>query len=92
MYVRGEDNILGHLIQTIIGLRSKLERSTDKLAAALVEALTSGIKKRFQSILTNDEHLIASVLLPQFKLNFLLGAKRLDVKRKVLTYIQQLAD
>ena len=83
---------LGHLIPTIIGLRSKLEKSTDKLVAPLVEALTSGIKKRFQSILTDDEHLIASVLLPQFKLNFLLEDEILDVKRKVLTYVQQLAD
>ena len=42
-------------------------------------------------MLSDKEHLIASALLPQFKLNFLLEDARLSVKRQVLNYVQEVA-
>ena len=75
-----------------MGLKCKLAQSSDKLVEPLVRALSCGIDKRFQSILSDKEYLIASVLLPQFKLHFLPEDARLDMKRKVLTYVQQVAE
>ena len=83
---------LGHLITTIMGLQCKLCQSTDKLVAPLVKALIAGIDMRFKSVLSDKDHLIATVLLPQFKLNFLPEDARLDTKRQVLAYVQQVKD
>jgi len=80
---------LGHLIPTIIGLKCKLKKSTDKVVVPLVKALSDGIDKRFSSVLADKEHLVASVLLPQFKLNFLPEDARLDIKRHVLDYLRE---
>ena len=41
--------------------------------------------------MTYKEHLIASSLVPQFKLNFLLEDARLSVKRQALNYVQEVA-
>src|SRR6218665_1415772 len=81
---------LGHLIPTIMGLQCKLRQS--KLVAPLVKALIAGIDMRFKSVLSDKDHLIATVLLPQFKLNFLPEDARLDTKRLVLAYVQQVKD
>src|SRR6218665_984239 len=54
---------LGHLIPTIMGLQCKLRQSTDKLVAPLVKALIAGIDMRFKSVLSDKDHLIATVLL-----------------------------
>ena len=75
-----------------MGLKCKFRQSTDKLVAPLVKALTAGIDVCFQSVLSNKEFLVASVLLPQFKLNFLPEDTRLDVKRQVLAYVQQVGE
>lgn len=83
---------LGHLIPTIMGLKCKLDQSTDRLVEPLVRALSAGIDSRFQEILADKEHLIASVLHPQFKLNFLPEDARLGMKRQVLAYVQKVAD
>lgn len=80
---------LGHLIPTILGLKSKLEKCTDKLVAPLVKALSAGIDKRFAAVLVDPDHLIASMLVPQFKMNFLQEDMRLDMKRKVISYVKQ---
>ena len=54
-----------------MGLKCKLCQSTDRVVEPLVKALSAGIDRRFQAVLSDREHLIASALLPQFKLNFL---------------------
>jgi len=41
--------------------------------------------------LTDEEHLIAFALLPQFKLNVLPVDARLSMKRQVLNYVQEVA-
>ena len=81
---------LGHLVPTIMGLKCKLSQSTDKIVEPLVKALSDGID-RFQAALSDKEHLIASALLPQFKLNFLPEDARLSVKRHVVNYVQEVA-
>ena len=82
---------LGHLVPTIIGLKCKLSQSTDRVVEPLVKALSAAIDRRFRAVLSDNEHLIASALLPQFKLNFLPEDARLSVKRQVLTYVQEVA-
>ena len=86
------DGFVAHLLPTIIGIKCKLEQSTDRLVQPLVKALSDGINRRFHAVLTDKEHLIASILHPQFKLNFLQEDARLNMKRMVLAYIQEVAD
>lgn len=83
---------LGHLIPTIKGVLCKLSLSTDKAVEPLVSALPDGINRRFQAVLSDKEHMIASVLHPQFTLHFLPEDVRLQTKRQVLAYVQQVAD
>jgi len=54
--------------------------------------VTAGIDHRFLDVLSDKEHLISTVLHPQFKLNFLPEDARLNTKRTVLAYVQQVAD
>ena len=54
----------------------------------LIKALCAGIARRFHSVLSDKEHIIAYVLHPQFKLNFLPEDARLSTKRMVLAYVQ----
>ena len=84
---------LGHLVLTIMGIKCKLNQSTDIVVEPLVKTLSSGrsIDRRFEAVLTDKEHLIASALLPQFKLNFVPEDARLWVKRQVLNYVQEVA-
>jgi len=74
-----------------MGIKCKLNQSTDRVVEPLVKAHSSGIDRRFEAVLTDKEHLIASALLPQFKLNFLPEDARLSVKRHVLNYVQEVA-
>jgi len=83
---------LGTLIPTIMGVKSKLDQSTDRLVSPLVSALSAGIDRRFQAVLSDKEHLIASVLHPNFKLHFLPEDARLNIKRTVVAYVQHVAD
>ena len=82
---------LGHLVPTIMGLKCKLSQSTDRVVEPLVKALSAGIDMRFQAVMSDKENLIASALLPQFKLNFLTEDARLSVKRQVLNYVHEVA-
>ena len=66
-------------------------QSIDLVVETLVKALASGIDSSFQAVLTDKEHIIASVLLPQFKLNFLPEDGRLSMKRQVLNCVQEVA-
>jgi len=50
---------LGNLVPTITGIKCKLNQSTDKVVEPLVKALSSGIDRRFQAVLT-----IRNILLP----------------------------
>jgi hypothetical protein len=52
----------------------------------------AGIDRRFQSILSDKEYLVASVLHPQFKLHFLPEDARLNTKRMVLAYVHEVAE
>jgi len=54
-----------------MGLECKLCQSTDGVVEPLDKALSAGVDRRFQAVLSDKEHLIASAPLPQFKLNFL---------------------
>ena len=78
-------------VPTIMGLKCKLSQSTDRVVEPLVKALSVGIDRRFQAVLSDREHLIACALLPQFKLNFLPEDAWLSVKRLVLNYVQEVA-
>uniref|UniRef100_H3AL52 BED-type domain-containing protein n=1 Tax=Latimeria chalumnae TaxID=7897 RepID=H3AL52_LATCH len=69
----GEQCRLGCVIPTIIGLRKKLEfaKEKQKIVAPLVTALLTGLK-RFDNVLASADYQVATALLPQFKLNYLL--------------------
>jgi len=58
----------------------------------LVPCLPVFNNDRFQAVLSDKEHLVASILHLQFKLNFLPEYARLSMKRAVLAYIQEVAD
>jgi len=61
---------IGNVTPTITGVKSKLDQTTDRAVESLVSALFAGINSRFQAVLSDKEHLVASILHPQFKLNF----------------------
>ncbi|ESN93395.1 hypothetical protein HELRODRAFT_180925 [Helobdella robusta] len=59
------------------------------LVKPLSQALADGIKKRFGKVLEDEEYILASALIPQFKLNFLNDdKKKLLIREKLLTYIK----
>jgi len=91
--LQGETNTyIGNVIPTIMGVKLKLEQTRDRAVEPLVSALSAGINSRFQAVLSDKEHLVASILHPQFKLNFMPEDARLSMKRAVLAYIHEVAD
>ena len=51
---------IGNVIPTIMGVKSKLEHR-DRAVEPLVSALSAGINNRFQAVLSDKEHLVASI-------------------------------
>lgn len=64
---------IGFLLPTLISLRTKLLRITPtlKMAVPLVEAVLKGLNQRFEGYDLQDDLIIASVTLPQFRLRWL---------------------
>lgn len=90
--IEGENHCyIGQLIPTIMGLKRKLESVSDVSMKPLICALLKGIENRFQPILNNsDEHRIATMLHPKFKLAFLQNEQeRMQGRQLLLTYVQQ---
>jgi hypothetical protein len=89
--IEGESQCyMGQLIPTIMGLKRKLEIVSDDVLRPLTTALLSGIQKRFQSTLDNEEYRIATMLHPKFKLAFLQDEQaRMQGRQLLLTYVQQ---
>lgn len=88
--MQSESCFIGHLVPTILGINSKLSEHTDRTILPLVNALIAGINKRFGDIVKDNEHLIASALIPQFKLNFLSDEMlKVHVRNRLLLYLQE---
>ena len=51
--------------------KKKLHSCSEKTIKPLIQALSRGIEKRFGPVLGNEEYLLATAIIPQFKLNFL---------------------
>lgn len=81
-----DDCFIGHVIPTVLGIKTKLEsmmmRVEDSIKP-LVKALLDGINLRFQTVLSDDQYHIATMLIPRFRLNYLPPNARL-VKKHVL--------
>eukprot|EP00096_Caligus_rogercresseyi_P007107 TRINITY_DN2458_c0_g1_i1.p1 TRINITY_DN2458_c0_g1~~TRINITY_DN2458_c0_g1_i1.p1 ORF type:complete len:184 (-),score=0.82 TRINITY_DN2458_c0_g1_i1:205-756(-) len=72
--LQGDKGIfLGHLLPTIAYLKLYLDEERDnvKKCKPLVDALLTGIEKRFGCYFEMREMLVASACLPQFKVTFL---------------------
>ena len=72
--IQGDKGIfLGHLLPTIVYLRRYLqqEKTSVNKCQPLIDALLSGLSKRFDGYFERREMLLASVYLPEFKAAFL---------------------
>lgn len=88
--MQSESCFIGHLVPTILGINSKLSEHTDRTILPLVNALIAGINKRFGDIVKDNEHLIASALIPQFEINFLSDETlKVHVRNRLLLYLQE---
>lgn len=56
---------------------------TDKSVLPLTKVLMNGLKTRFMDIMSSDDYNIATMLVPQFKLNYLEQSQR-SIKRALL--------
>ncbi|XP_056464754.1 uncharacterized protein LOC130404153 [Gadus chalcogrammus] len=68
--LQGEVNIqMGWLLPTITTLTTKLEKSRPSLrfCKPLVDALLEGLRKRFESMMSEPELIAAAILVPRFK-------------------------
>ena len=74
---------IGHVIPTICGMIFKLNMMTDKSVLPLTKVLMNGLKTRFMDIMSSDDYNIATMLVPQFKLNYLEQCQR-SIKRALL--------
>ena len=58
---------------------------------SFIQALSRGIEKRFGPVLENEGYLLATAIIPQFKLNFLSDEqKKYLIKEKLLAYIKEM--
>ena len=88
--MQSESCFIGHLVPTILGIKSRLNEHTDRTILPLVNALMTGINNRFGDIVRDNEHLIASALIPQFKLNFLSDETlKVQVRNRLLLFVQE---
>ncbi|XP_073709424.1 zinc finger BED domain-containing protein 4-like [Misgurnus anguillicaudatus] len=68
--LQGEVNIqMGWLLPTITTLTTKLEKTRPSLrfCKPLVDALLEGLRKRFESMMSEPELIAAAILVPRFK-------------------------
>ncbi|CAL9694236.1 unnamed protein product [Knipowitschia caucasica] len=68
--LQGETNVqMGWLIPTITLLKTKLQhlRLSSKCCVPLIDALQSGLQKRFGEMLKDPELIAASILVPKFR-------------------------
>ena len=74
---------IGHVIPTICGIIFKLNMMTNKSVLPLTKVLMNGLKTRFMDIMSSDDYNIATMIVPQFKLNYLEQSQR-SIKRALL--------
>lgn len=74
-FLQGEDGMLmGYLLPTIYALEKKLiilEQKNLQFCSPLVKTIENSVKKRFSSVWNKKELIIASCLIPRFKLLWL---------------------
>ena len=86
--LQGETNcFIGYLLPTLASLEMKLKplRPNLKAAAPLVDAILSGVTKRFAGYPDRPELFLASVTLPQFRLGWLDESKRSSCRSLLYT-------
>jgi ribosomal protein L44E len=81
------DTYLGQVVPTIMGLERKLNMCTDPLVKPLALAMLDGLKLRFGPIKAKKEYLIATMLHPKFKLNFLSDNEKIQHQHILNEYI-----
>ena len=72
-----EDTFMGTLLRTIIYLLECLQKEKEKLQkngklymVPLVDALYTGIHKRFDEVMEDEKVIASSILIPKFKDNW----------------------
>ena len=83
---------LGNLIPAIMDLKCKLDQSTGRLVDPLVNAISAGIERHFEAVLSDKKYLITSVIHQQFKMNSLPEDARLRMKRQVLINVKEVSE
>ena len=69
--LQGEKDIcLGYLLPTLLAIKKHILKKQESLiyCQALADAIINGLDKRFLALFDSKDHVLASVLVPQFKL------------------------
>ena len=74
-----------------LAFRGSSVHFSDKATLPLVRVLTDGLNNsRFGLIFNDPEYTVASALIPQFKLNFLVDVNaKLEIQNQLLQFIEQ---
>ena len=72
---------LGYLLPTVTALQEKLQKRREKATSciALVDALLAGIRKRFATVLADNQAIAAAILHPTFTTNWPADASMLQL-------------
>lgn len=72
-FLQGETEcFVGQVIPTVMGVQAKLSSMViDSTMKPLADALLAGLQNRFRAIFADDQYHLASMLIPEFKLNYL---------------------
>lgn len=90
-FLQGKDDcFIDHVIPTDLGIKTKLEGmivdETIKIKP-LVEALLAGVSSRFKAMTDDDQHHIATMVIPRFKLHYLDPNDRVVQKHVLLVAV-----
>jgi hypothetical protein len=83
---------IGYLLPTLISLETKLKslKPTLKYACPLADAILSGITKRFSGFFYRSDLIMASIMLPQFKLRWLDEAGKERTRSLLYSHVRAL--
>lgn len=93
-FLQGEESMfMGYLLPTLYALDKKLiilQQKTMKFCGPLIKTVRTSIQTRFSSIWEKKELILASCLLPRFKLLWLDGDKRFMAKSWLRSHFEHL--
>lgn len=89
--LEGETNTyIGQVIPTVMGLERKFKTCTDALVKPLALAMLEGLDLRFGPVKEKREYVLATMLHPKFKLNFIKEDQRLKYREMLEEYVKEI--